>query len=167
MLSPIQTRRHWVQAITFAVEEQAVEECDYQFSISLKHSKQEDCWHVRVRVIFKGKDDAVVNYRGQIEYEGLFDVHPDFDEAKVDDLVRMNGGAILYGAIREHVLGLTARSKHGPFELPTIDARMFLRNPESAPNNAKDAETADGLDKMFKKVSEEGKYEGDFKGETR
>ncbi len=44
----------------------------------------------------------------------------------------MNGGAILYAAAREYILGLTARSKHGPFEMPTIDARMFLNKPENS-----------------------------------
>jgi hypothetical protein len=41
------------------------------------------------------------------------------------DLVRMNGGSLLLGAIREMVLTITSRSARGPVELPTVDARML------------------------------------------
>jgi len=132
MLSPIQTRRHWLQKTSFEAGADKNDEIDCEVSISMRHAKKDDYWHVGLRVQFGGKEDAEANYQGAIEYEGIFDIHPDFPADKTDELVRMNGGAILYGAIREHVLGLTARSAHGPFELPTIDARMFLGSQKKA-----------------------------------
>ncbi len=83
-------------------------------------------------VEFEGKDATPATYRGKVEFEGLFEIRADFPEEKREDLVKMNGGAILYGAAREYVLGMTSRSKHGPLELPTIDARMFLAKPKSS-----------------------------------
>lgn len=126
MLSSIQTRRHWIRRIVFEPQAAAVPESKYQATISLAHKKSDGGWHVVLKVGFGGTPPEQATFKGQIEFEGLFDVHPEFPEGKIDDLVRMNGGAILYGAVRELVLNLTARSKHGPFEMPTIDARMFL-----------------------------------------
>jgi preprotein translocase subunit SecB len=130
MLSPIQVRRHWIRKISFESKDERVKEAVYQTQISLSHAERDGHWYVSLKVVLRGNDSSETNYSGQIEFEGVFDVHPDFPKEKVDDLVRMNGGAILYGAAREYILGLTARSKHGPFEMPTIDARMFLKAPE-------------------------------------
>lgn len=129
MLSAIQTRRHWIRKITFEPSEDTHKDSKCQVHMALKTRKGKDHWHVTLDVSFAPQDSGNANYRGQIEYEGMFDVHPEFPEEKIEEMVRMNGGAILYGAIREMVMNLTSRSKHGPFELPTIDARMFLKPP--------------------------------------
>lgn len=132
MLSPIQTIRHSLRSVEFKAADEETGDAAFQCHISLQHSKLEDLWHVQLGVAFEGKDDAPVNYQGSVEYEGLFKIHEDFPEEKRDDLVRMNGGAILYGAVREYIVGMTSRSKHGAMELPTIDARMFLAKPKSS-----------------------------------
>ena len=38
-------------------------------------------------------------------------------------LVAINGASILYGAMREHLLTLSARHRHGPVLLPCLDFR--------------------------------------------
>ncbi|MCX6865341.1 MAG: protein-export chaperone SecB [Verrucomicrobia bacterium] len=139
MLSRIQTKRHWLRKVVFEVNDERILDSEYQANLTLRHAKRENHWYVSLNVAFAGKDSSKANYKGQIEFEGIFDIHPEFPEDKTDDLVRMNGGAILYGAVREYVLGLTARSKHGPFEMPTIDARMFLKAPE--PSKEPESET--------------------------
>ncbi|PAW75209.1 MAG: hypothetical protein B9S38_02285 [Verrucomicrobiia bacterium Tous-C4TDCM] len=131
MLSPIQTIRHSLRSVEFKAADEETGDAAFQCHITLQHSKLDDHWHVQLGVAFEGKDDAPVNYRGRVEYEGLFKIHADFPEEKREDLVRMNGGAILYGAVREYIVGMTCRSKHGVMELPTIDARMFVKKPGS------------------------------------
>jgi hypothetical protein len=74
---------------------------------------------------------------GHLTVLGIFQVHPDFDEEKRFDLVRMNGGSLLLGAVREMVLTVTSRSARGPFELPTFDARMFLKDEPPADKGGK------------------------------
>lgn len=142
MLSPIQTIRHSLRSVQFKAADQEAEDAPFRCHISLQHSKLEDLWHVQLGVAFEGKDDAPVNYQGSVEYEGLFKIHEDFPDEKREELVRMNGGAILYGAVREYIVGMTSRSKHGPMELPTIDARMFLAKPGSEPGKRPAAEAA-------------------------
>ena len=135
MLSPIQTRRHWFRRIHLeSNDEFQGGECQYETNISLTLKKNETLWNVRLRVALKSKSgERLGNYIIDVESEGSFEIHPDFPDEKAEDLVRMNGGAILYGMIREAVLSNTARSQHGPFEIPTIDARMFIKRPN--PNN--------------------------------
>ena len=129
MLSPIQVRRHWLRKVTFEpLETQPMKEA-YEAQISIKHAKLNEGWSVWLKVAFGGQAAGKALHTGEIEFEGIFAVHPKYPEDKIENLVRMNGGAILYGAVRELVLTLTARSKHGPFEMPTIDARMFLKPP--------------------------------------
>jgi preprotein translocase subunit SecB len=129
MLSSIQTRRHWIRKINFEPREETIKDSKSQAHLVIKIRKCKDHWHATLAVSFGAQDSDNANYRGQIEFEGIFDVHPEFPAEKVEEMVRMNGGAILYGAVREMVLSLSSRSKHGPFELPTIDARMFLKPP--------------------------------------
>ncbi len=132
MLSPIQTRSHWIRRVNFEPLDIPLENSSYEARISLEHAKPDQYWRVLIKVVFGGKHPAQAQHNGLIEFEGIFDVHPDFPEDKVEELVRMNGGAILYSAVRELVLNLTARSKYGPFEMPTIDARMFIKPPKKA-----------------------------------
>lgn len=132
MLSAIQTRRHWIRKIHFEPREETLSDSKCQADLALKIRKCKDHWHAILTVSFGAQDSVTANYQGQIEFEGIFDVHPEFPVERTEEMVRMNGGAILYGAIRETVLNLSSRSKHGPFELPTIDARMFLKPPGAA-----------------------------------
>lgn len=130
MLSPIQTLRHTLRRVEFEAADQGDENCSFQSQITLQHSKHDENWYVRLTVSFGAKDKEPVNYRGTVEFEGLFKVSAGYPDDQTENLVRMNGGAILYGAVREYVLGMTARSKHGPLELPTIHASMFLKKPK-------------------------------------
>jgi preprotein translocase subunit SecB len=133
MLSPIQTRSHWISHLVFEPQENRIENPKYDAQFTIKYKKSDALWHVILSVKFGGKNPDEALYRGHIEFEGMFEVRPDFPEDKTEELVRMNGGAILYGAVRELVLNLTSRAKHGPFEMPTIDARMFLEMPMKKP----------------------------------
>lgn len=84
-------------------------------------------WWISHKVAFGGRPPEESTHDCEIEFEGIFDVHPDFPADRIEDLVRTNGGAILYSAVREWVMNLSARSKHGPFEMPTIDAPSFIK----------------------------------------
>ena len=130
MLSPIQTRKHWIRSLHFDPAAEFAKQGSCHLGITLESRKCKEHWHIRLGIVFGPKDGSKMNYRGRVEFEGIFDVHPDFPPEKTEDMVRMNGGAILYGAIRELILTLTSRSEHGPFEMPTIDARMFIKKTE-------------------------------------
>ncbi len=139
MLSPIQTRRHFIKKVEFEVIEETHKDGEDEIKFSLKTQKHKNHWHVILGVKFGPIDNkSTSHFKGEIVMEGLFDIANDFPEDKVKDLVKMNGSAILYGAIREMMIILTARSNFGPLELPTIDARVFLNlNKEKKPAKKK------------------------------
>jgi len=143
MISAIQTRRHFINKVNFEIIKESHEDGEDELKFNLKSRKHKNHWHVILGVKFGPKENkSISHYKGEIIMEGLFDIAKDFPKEKVEDMVNMNGGAILYGAIREQVITLSARSSFGPLELPTLDARVFLKLREtdkkaSVENNSK------------------------------
>ena len=84
---------------------------------------------VALRVAVLNEADAVKKapYAFDIAVQGVFKLAEDFACDDRRDLVRVNGSAMLYGAIRDILQQITARSMLGTLLLPTLH---FL--PESA-----------------------------------
>jgi preprotein translocase subunit SecB len=66
-------------------------------------------WCVFVLVEFKPKDGAFPAYLGKVEAFGLFSVADSWPKDQVEQLVFVNGGGILYAAIREMIYMVTSR----------------------------------------------------------
>lgn len=135
MLSAIQTRNHFIRSFHFDSNE--VDPKDEfespQLIISQKHWRNDNYWYVALDVETEKCDETSnVPYTFKAVVEGVFEIAPSFPEDKLEDLVKMNGGAILYGTIRELVSNFSSRSLNGQAELPTIDARMFLIDPDES-----------------------------------
>lgn len=148
MLSAIQIRRHHFTKVDIECHPDCTERPEQEdLNIELAYSQPEieissGMWTMAIDVRFgPGPDGTPVRYRGHLAIRGHFEVHPDFDPAKTDDLVRLNGGSLLFGAVREMILLITSRSTRGPLELATLDARMFLK-PEATPETTRPAEKA-------------------------
>lgn len=105
------------------------QEYDMSTQISVPvHSEADDLWVIGLRMQFGPAHDAKkpTHYRGECEMHGYFSVLPSVPEEKRQDFLQMNGGAILYGMMREWVAQATARSLHDTYYLPTMDARSFI-----------------------------------------
>lgn len=77
--------------------------------------------------------EAPWRYKAAVVVRGLLELSPGFpDDAPIEQIVRLNGGSLLMGAVRELIMTLTARSEWGPLELPAFDARMFLTSAPAA-----------------------------------
>jgi preprotein translocase subunit SecB len=108
------------------------------------HGKENDCktshmivvvqddenpthWRTKFGIkIENSSEEESAPYVGEIIVAGTFKLAEDFPAEKAKQMVHLNSGAILYGAIRELVSSLTSQSIHGELILPTIDARAFL-----------------------------------------
>lgn len=139
MLSAIQIKQHLFTRVEVHCDpacRKAPENESYEVTLAATEPTWDSVgsvWRMNVDVRFGPSDEAQpVRYQGHLSVQGSFEVHPEFAEEKRLDLVRMNGGSLLLGAIREMVLTITSRSARGPFELPTFDARMFLKNHQPA-----------------------------------
>jgi len=64
-------------------------------------------------------------YKFAVQIEGIFDIEDDGDREDRERLVVINGGSMLVGIIREQLLSLTLRHKHGPLQLPALDFRAL------------------------------------------
>ncbi len=138
MLSPLQIRRHWLGEVQLKPADNPIEEALRLRSISCRgvlaaRFREDDTrrWLLKLSVeLLPGEESAPSLYTGFIEMLGDFQVHADYPEEKRADLVKVGGGGILYSCIREWVSLVTARSVHGPVELPTLDPRSFLGDGE-------------------------------------
>ena len=141
MLSAIQVVRHGFRSFRVESHDDCDEEAkfisSYEVQVDRHQGEEEgdgDYWDVILRYQFGSKEGEQGRYSGKIEAQGLFWMQPNFVEEKKENLARMNGGAILLGAVREAVLNLTIRSMNGPLELPLVDARSFLSEEVRAKN---------------------------------
>lgn len=66
------------------------------------------------------EEEVVAPYTIDVEAQALIEMAAVEDENRGENLVRVNGGSMIVGAIREQVTQLTARSIYGPLTLPTL-----------------------------------------------
>lgn len=91
-------------------------------------------WKLTLSISFGGGPDLSRGiYQGKLTIAGYFKIADAYPEPKRGDLIKITGASILYGACREMLANLTARSSHGMLSLPSI---TFVESPESTGTNA-------------------------------
>lgn len=123
MNSPLQLDRYHLVSIHLEPTglDRPTERQDVHVQVTAGHQRDnERAWRVELTVEFGGREEPCAPFRGSVRMEGFFSVHPKFPTEKVDSLARVNAAAILYGAIRETLSNLTARSKTGIYILPSV-----------------------------------------------
>lgn len=126
------------------IQLKAAEEDEPKGSLGLKFNRKwgpsEDDplkWILELTVDFgAGKNQEEAPYNGLMKIEGIFEIHQDYPEAKRDSLIKVTGASILYGACREMLANLTARSSHGIISLPSVS---FIERPAKKTTGAKTA----------------------------
>ena len=146
MLSAIQILRHaFSRAEILCLPPNGAKSGEENYEIRLglsepKYDEAKDAWNLVLDVRFgPGKDTDEVRYKGHFTVAGSFRIREEFNPDLRVSMVRMNGGSLLLGAVRELVSILTARSTRGPMELVTFDARTFLKDspPPEVPESPK------------------------------
>lgn len=93
-------------------------------------------------------------YRAKFEIQGFVTIDDAYPAENKGELARINGTSLLYSAIREMVLNLTARSAHGPLYLPILNfAEIFA----GAEKEQKDKATSKTSKKRSPKRTNENK----------
>lgn len=78
-------------------------------------------WMVDLAVEFgTPADSEPAPYSGKVEVRGWFTVAGAFPVERIPALIEVTACSILYGACREMVANLTARSAHGILSIPSI-----------------------------------------------
>ncbi|MFN7138210.1 MAG: hypothetical protein ACK4UN_02605 [Limisphaerales bacterium] len=96
--------------------EQIVDDCIIEV---LRHTEDPRIWKVVMTLAF-GTGDTPRRYVGKLQMVGEFSVAEAVTGETAENLVNVNGPAILYSSAREILFGLTARSINGPWMLPSV-----------------------------------------------
>lgn len=91
---------------------------------------------VKLRIAIENKEGKIAPYTIDVEVAGYFEVNKNVPLEKREDLVIVNGTAVLYSAIREQVMTITARSSQGKFILPTVNFQDRLNTEAGKPKSA-------------------------------
>lgn len=121
--SPLQLESYAFDKIELIAQENANHQHHNQVGGEASYGAAQDDprnWHVILQIDLKASEGETPLYLGQLITEGVFRVHPNWPEDKIEALVTSNAPALLYGAIREMVVNLTSRSKNGPINLKTV-----------------------------------------------
>lgn len=93
-------------------------------------------WIVQLSVLFGNFDETPIEpakYTGQITVRGLFQVAEQYSAEERSKLMEITASSILYGACREMLANLTARSSHGMISLPSVTFTPFENTENKAP----------------------------------
>jgi len=88
-------------------------------------------------------------YCGKITISGVFRISDAYAEHRRDQLIEVTATSILYGACREMLANLTARSSHGMLSLPSVS----FFDPAKAPVKKAAKKKATAKKKTAKKVA--------------
>lgn len=95
--------------------------------VVLQHKDESTRWQIQIWLNFEPVPDAYqLPYYLDVHVVGVFQVD---EEIKTEDrplLVFQNGAGILYSAIREYLLGMTARGPWGTITLPVMGVDEFV-----------------------------------------
>jgi len=83
---------------------------------------------LKFRIALENEKGKLAPYDLDIEVAGVFSIISNMPVENREDFVKVNGCAVLYGAIRDQVLTLTSRSARGSLMLPTVNFLDYLRN---------------------------------------
>lgn len=87
---------------------------------------------VSLRIEIPNEKEKIAPYDIEVEAAGSFRISTQIPKEKREELVLVNGCAILYSAIRDQVMTLTARSYHGTLLLPTVNFLDKVKKEETA-----------------------------------
>ena len=131
-LSPLQLKNYFFTHLSVHANPKGTQAGSLTLEPSISFQKNADTasqWSLAVRVILKSNDPQTpFPYEADISIQGLVEVHESFPAEKREQLAVVNGLGLLYSAIREMVLTVTARLANGPLCLPTLNFTEVVAN---------------------------------------
>jgi len=134
MLSAIQMHKHEFAEISLKPNAELTPGKRDGCAVTIRHqfkasptNKEASLWvaHLRIELVPPDNGNTAI-YTGVIEVVGQFEIHPDVAKEERIKYACINGGALLFGSVREMTAMLSSRSVHGLIELPSVDPRIFL-----------------------------------------
>ena len=123
MLSQLQLKQHSFTSIHLDTNENGSVDAPILISTNIEGGEDKTnpyLLSVKLTVILESDTEHPCAYTGKVEIIGQFEVAKDFDITKRLDVMRVNAVSLLYGAVREMVMTITARSANGMLCIPTL-----------------------------------------------
>lgn len=76
---------------------------------------------VKLRIAIENKEGKIAPYTLDVEVAGFFEIIGKIPKEKREEMIIVNGCAVLYSAIRDQVMTISARCSQGVFILPTVN----------------------------------------------
>jgi preprotein translocase subunit SecB len=149
-LSPLQLRQHCFTHISIRVNPSGLAHGKVSLEplVSFQNDPENaNQWLLTLRVLMKSIDTQTpFIYETDVAIQGIVEVQGDYPAEKREQLAAVNGLSLLYSAVREMILIMTARSFHGLMCLPTLSFIEVVANkkaqeqtPEKSPGLAQPA----------------------------
>lgn len=128
-LAPIRLERYFITHLNVVALKQFSREQphtydfkDLQSEVNVtENKKQPNVFQVSLMLKHTPQPKENLPYAYSMQIIGFFEVHPKWPRAKAEELVKINGPAVLYGAAREILAQTTSRGPWGSILLPTVN----------------------------------------------
>ena len=144
--SPLQLHGHRFTEVSLKASEQ--EKPQAGFSLSTLRTLRKHADHPRKFLLIlrvelgSNSSEQDSPYTATLTIEGEFEVAEGYTAAPPEELVNVTGASMLYGACREMLANLTARSIHGMSTLPSVSFLSPKPQPKPAGKKAASKKTA-------------------------
>lgn len=109
---------------------------------------------VMLHIVIENKRGKIAPYDINVRVVGHFKIKKSIAKEERADLVTVNGCSMLYGAIREQVMTLSARSVHGMLILPTVSFQDKVKKDKNISQDSELAKPRKATRIVKKKISE-------------
>lgn len=137
-LSPLQLKSHFFTRFSVHANEAGTITGPQNLEPTIsfeKNAQAPNQWALTLGVVLKSaKPETPTLYEADLEMFGIVEVNNGFPPERMEQLAVVNGLSLLYSAIREMFLTVTARCAHGALTLPVLSFVEMLAKP-SAPNS--------------------------------
>ena len=92
---------------------------------------------IRLHITIANEEGKTAPYDVDVEVAGSFSISDKIPKENREELVLVNGCSMLYSAIRDQIMTLSARFHHGVMILPTVNFLDKVKPKESSDTSAK------------------------------
>ena len=135
--SPLQLKQHLFTIVNVRANPEGKPDGPVQLNQHVVHLPvpgKSNQWQVELYInIHSGDAKRLFCYELELHVVGIVEVHGEMEKEKREAIAAVNGLSLLYGAAREMVMNITARSPHGPYCLPSLNFAEVLKQAKPGP----------------------------------
>jgi len=131
-ISPLQLKQYFFTLLSIQANPKGLAKGQSSLEPTISFQKlaeEANEWNLGLRVVLRSeKTDAPFLYEIDAQIQGRVTVHDSFAQERREQLAVVNGLGMLYAAVREMVMNVTARSVHAAVTLPALNFVEIVAN---------------------------------------